>query len=306
MRKESFDETFLARWIAGELTPEETRAFKESKHYLEYKKINNGMNMLEMPSYNHEANLAKLYNTIDNKANTTKVKKLIPNWIYKVAAVLIVALGIMFFNNTNEYETNFGEQEVVTLPDNSKVYLNANSILDFNKGNWANNRVLEFNGEGFFDVEKGTKFSVQSSEGLVEVLGTEFNVISRKDYLEVKCHEGKVKVSTINDNNITTTTVLTVGDAVRVVDNVVEKWNFNEEKPTWLSGESSFKDTPLTQVIKSLENQYNLEVNPSGVDLNKRFTGSFTHKDVKIALQTVFGPMHISYSVDSDNTITLK
>jgi len=306
MRKESFDETFLARWVAGELTPEETHAFKESKHYLEYKRINEGMDLLEIPSYNHEANLAKLYNTIDTKANTTKVKKLIPYWVYRVAVVLIVALGILFFNRTNDYETNYGEQEIVTLPDNSKVYLNANSILDFNKNNWANNRVLDFNGEAFFDVEKGTKFSVKSEEGLVEVLGTEFNIISREDYFEVKCHEGKVKVSTLNENNTTTTTILTVGDAFRVVENMVEKWKFKEDKPTWLDGESSFKDVPLTQVIKSLENQYNLDVNSSSVDLNKRFTGSFTHNDVKIALQTVFGPMHISYSIDNDNTITLK
>ena len=303
MGKESFDETFLARWIAGELTPEETLAFKESKYYLEYNKINEGVKLLETPAYNRDAKLADLYKVLDNKQETTKVRRLIPRWAYTAAAVLVIALSVLFFNNNNGYETNFGEQEVVTLPDNSKVHLNANSVLDFNEENWANNRVLEFNGEGFFDVEKGTTFTVASSEGTVQVLGTEFNVISRDDYFEVKCHEGKVKVALLDGSNAA---ILTVGDAVRIVDNTIEKWSFKEDKPTWLHGESSFKNTPLTQVIKSLENQYELEINTSSADLNKRFTGSFTHNDVKIALQTVFGPMHITYSVGNDNTVTLK
>lgn len=303
MRKESFDETFLARWIAGELTPEETQAFKESKYYLEYNKINEGVKLLEAPAYNYDAKLADIYKVLDNKKETTKVRRLIPSWAYTAAAVLVIALSVFFFNNNNGYETNFGEQEVVTLPDNSKVHLNANSILDFNKENWANNRLLDFNGEGFFDVEKGTTFTVESTQGTVQVLGTEFNVISRGDYFEVKCHEGKVKVSLLGGSN---TVILTVGDAVRVVNNTIEKWSFKEDKPTWLHGESSFKDTPLAQVIKSLENQYELEFNTSSADLNKRFTGSFTHNDVKIALQTVFGPMHITYSVGNDNTVTLK
>ncbi len=303
MRKESFDETFLARWIAGELTPEETQAFKESKYYLEYNKINEGVKLLETPAYNHDAKLADIYKVLDNKKETTKVRRLIPSWAYTAAAVLVIALGVLFFNNNNGYETNFGEQQVVTLPDNSKVHLNANSVLDFNEENWANNRTLDFNGEGFFDVEKGTTFTVASTQGTVQVLGTEFNVISRDNYFEVKCHEGKVKVSLLDGGN---TAILTVGDAVRVVNNTIEKWSFKEDKPTWLQGESSFKDTPLIEVIKSLENQYELDINTSSADLNKRFTGSFTHNDVKIALQTVFGPMHITYSVDNDNTVTLK
>jgi transmembrane sensor len=41
---------------------------------------------------------------------------------------------------------------------------------------WSKERTLSLEGEAFFEVQKGSKFSVVTSDGIVEVLGTSFDV----------------------------------------------------------------------------------------------------------------------------------
>lgn len=300
------DSTFLARWISGELTPEELNDFKNSKDYQALNKINEASKLLETQSYNSEA----LFNNLKTKINSKQqdkaptVIKLIPTWVYGVAASIVLAFGLSYYLNTNKhFETSFSEQLAVILPDNSKVQLNANSQLDFKSRNWDNNRVLNLNGEAFFDVENGTKFKVLTQQGVVEVLGTEFNVISRDDYFEVQCLEGKVRVESLTANK---EAILLPGKAIRILNKTAEEWDFILiDEPNWLLGESTFMNTPIAQVLLSIENQYNIHFDTSNIDLSKRFTGGFTHKDLNLALKTVFIPMEISYSSNGKNQIIL-
>ena len=60
MDKHFSDNTFLARWISGELTPEELEDFKKSKDYPVYKKINKAAQTLETPIYNKQVVFNKL------------------------------------------------------------------------------------------------------------------------------------------------------------------------------------------------------------------------------------------------------
>ena len=160
---------------------------------------------------------------------------------------------------------------------------------------------MSLEGQAFFEVEKGKPFTVNTNEGNVTVLGTKFTVNSADNYFEVKCFEGKVKVtSKYNDE-----TILTLGKAYRNYNNSIENWNFEDNNPSWLKGESSFTNTPLHQVIKALENQFNLKFDTSKIDTNKRFTGTFTHNDVNIALKTVFAPMKISYKLAKNSYVVL-
>ena len=67
---------------------------------------------------------------------------------------------------------------------------------------------MHFTGEGFFSVQKGSRFKVVSQQGIVEVLGTQFNILSRKGTYEVACVEGKVKV---HDSKKISGVILTAG-----------------------------------------------------------------------------------------------
>ena len=304
MDKHYSDNTFLARWISGELTQEEIEVFKKSKDYPAFKRINEASLKLESPYYNKERLFTQLQSKKgDYLKNKPKVVRLIPNWAYGVAASVIIAFGVFYLlNMTSHYQTEFSQQLAVILPDNSAVKLNANSQLDFKTLNWNAEREVTLNGEAFFDVEKGETFKVVTSEGTIEVLGTEFNVIARDNYFQVQCNEGKVKVIS---NKINEETILLPGNAIRIVNNNSETWDFEEIRPNWLKGETSFKNTPLPQVIIDLENQFGVTFNTSGIDTSKRFTGSFSHKDLNLALKTVLIPMDISYTANDENIIVL-
>ncbi len=299
------DDTFLARWISGELTSEELIAFKKSTDYPIYKKINESSLTLETASFNKQDLFNKILQQTHTQQQITKPKviKLVPNWAYAVAASVVIMFGVFYFiNNETHYETDFSEQLVVTLPDYSKVLLNSNSDLDFKSRQWEDNRLVTLNGEAFFDVEKGASFKVLTSEGIVEVLGTEFNITVRDNYFEVQCFEGRVKVTSSDTNN---ETILTQGNAFRIVNSNAEVWNFILDEPNWLHGESAFNNAPLSQVIISLENQFKVTFDKSNIDQTKRFTGSFTHSNINLALKTVFVPMEISFKSNKENTIIL-
>jgi len=95
------------------------------------------------------------------------------------------------------HQTAYGEIVEIQLPDATKVVLQANSTLKVPK-QWkaTNNREVWLEGEAFFDVATSTnRFIVNANDFEVEVLGTEFNVLSRKNTKRVALQEGKIKLA---------------------------------------------------------------------------------------------------------------
>ena len=67
------------------------------------------------------------------------------------------------------------------------------------KRNGQTKRDLTLEGEAYFKVQKGQTFSVNTTDGVVKVLGTHFNVKQRNNYFEVNCYEGLVSVTYNNE-----------------------------------------------------------------------------------------------------------
>ncbi|NQY28562.1 MAG: FecR family protein [Flavobacteriaceae bacterium] len=300
----NYNNELFTRWLNDELSPEELREFEKSPKFSLYQKIAQKSSELDTPDFNEERVFGKIKSQLASQQRPTKVKKLFPKFIISAAASVVVLLGLFFFlNRTTSYSTSYGEQLAITLPDNSEVILNANSTLSYKTQNWKENRILDFNGEGYFKVEKGSDFVVESAIGTVSVLGTQFNVNTKDTTFEIKCFEGKVKVKTANHNRI-----LTQGKAFRQLkDTTAEDFNILEILPSWTQGESNFNSAPLSQVIIALEHQYNIKIDASKIDITQRFTGSFTHNNLNVALQTVFVPLRINPSqVDTKNIVLVK
>ena len=288
----------IRKWLEGELSQEEIEALKSSDVYDDYKKIIDATDNLNAPEYDIEKEYFKIQNLRSEKKSSVRQLK---RWVYGAAAILLVSLGYFYFANiTTTYKTGFGEQLAITLPDNSHVRLNANSTLEFKERKWSDERTLNLTGEGFFEVEKGTPFVVKTKEGTVEVLGTKFNVSVQPDFFEVKCSEGKVRASNSGQDE-----VLTQGMGFRTTNGAVQKWNFSNSQPSWIQGESSFVDSPLTQVLIDFQNQYNVTFVTENIDKNQHFSGSFTHNDINTALKTLFDAMEISYTFEGEQKIVL-
>ncbi len=292
---------FLAKWASGELSNAEKEQFKNTKDYSLYQAILEGTDLLDVPEYNNDRMFDQVEQKISEKG---KVVPLIPKWAYGVAASIAVLLCsyLYFTYQSTTYTTDYGEQLAIQLPDESEVSLNARSSITYKKQDWKKEkRYLSLSGEAFFKVKKGSDFVVNTDQGTVSVLGTQFSVNSTSDIFEVICTEGRVKVE-IN----TATEVLTKGEAVRWIDNTLERFNQKMTSPSWLNNESSFTNAPLYQVITALENQYQVTIHSASIRKDARFTGSFTHTDLTIALRTVFESMDIIFTFTNESVIELS
>lgn len=300
--KRSHSDTFLARWLNNELTPSELREFEKSSDFLLYKKIAEKSLEFSAPDFNKKDVFAQIQTKVASKKKG-KVRSLVTRLSYVAAASVVLTFAILFFNDaTQEYATQRGEKLSVVLPDNSKVLLNANSSISFNEVAWEEERTIELQGEAYFEVEKGSTFTVKTAQGEVSVLGTKFNVRMDDGLFEVVCYEGKVQTNSQEESAI-----LTRGKAFRTLHgHAVEKWEVLRSEPTWKLGESSFKSVPLKHVIKALENQYEIAFDRTNIDANERFTGSFTHHNLETALQTVFVPMKIDVTFSGKKTVVLE
>lgn len=173
-----------------------------------------------------EADLARLKQRIwaDIDRSAEQPIRVLPwyrNPYFAVAAVLtlVTSAGIGWWTyqatSTLTYQTAYGKIQEITLADGSRVTLNANSSLKVGD-ELAGGAVREvwLTGEAYFSVAKrnGAKFVVHTSETNVEVLGTEFNVNTRRQQTNVVLHEGKVQLTTADQPTV----VLKPGDMATV------------------------------------------------------------------------------------------
>ena len=134
------------------------------------------------------------------------------------------------------------------------------------------------------------------------MLGTQFDVLVQKDFFEVHCFEGKVKVTASG-----MTSILTHGKSVRVFGQKVETWqDESHAKPSWMAGETSFKNAPMQAVIFQFENQYHYQVDFPKSIANARFTGSFTNDNWNVALQSICLPLKLKFDKTNPRTITIS
>lgn len=143
-----------------------------------------------------------------------RISKLSLSWQGLAAAVIGALLiggasTIVFFNNQVGLFSNYeqysiiesprGSKTLVTLSDGSKVWLNAESRLRFNRTFNKNNRDVYLEGEGYFVVSKNENlnFRVHTSDIIIKAIGTEFNVKAypEEGRIETTLVEGSVSIS---------------------------------------------------------------------------------------------------------------
>ena len=291
-------EELIKKWLDNNLNTQEQEAFELLEDYKDLIQMNTALKDFKAPEFSIDNN----YQTIKPKLKSVSPKT--NQWfkpLLKIAAIFVLGVSIYYYTTIldTEFNTTIAQQTTVKLPDASTVDLNANSTLSFNENYWNENREVRLNGEAFFKVEKGQKFDVITNDGLVSVLGTQFNVKQRNSYFEVTCYEGLVAVTHNNK-----TVKLKPGYTFQIIDG---KLLANEKEdtmqPSWLHGESSFKGVPFKYVISEFENQYSLKIATENIDTSRLFTGSFTHKNLDLALQSVTIPLNLSYSKSGESIL---
>lgn len=186
----------------------------------------------------------------------------------------VIENGNVQEGNSLAATTPRGGNYQVTLPDGSRVWMNADSKLIFPAKFSGKSREVSLEGEAYFEVAKDRThpFIVKSRSQRVEVLGTHFNINSYADETAIKTTllEGSVKVSDGNGSEA----ILKPGEAAINKGNVsVEEVN-TAEAVAWKDGNIAFREKTLEGIMRELSRWYDISVvYAADAPTNVTFTG---------------------------------
>lgn len=182
----------------------------------------------------------------------------------------------------NTISTPRGRQFSVVLPDGTKVWLNAASSLRYPVAFSGNTREVRITGEAYFEVaaDATRPFSVRFNEkGMVEVLGTAFNINAYTD-------EPLVKTTLLSGSiRVNKQQVLRPGEQANIDNNndiTIENSAETENAIAWKKGLFMMSSTDLPALFRQISRWYDIEVNMKG-ELPKRSFGGTIDRDVNLA-----------------------
>lgn len=207
----------------------------------------------------------------------------------------------------------------VTLPDGSKVWLNADSKISFPNQFYGGVRKVALIGEAYFEVNKDKKrpFVVESNGQEVTVLGTHFNIKAYTDEPGVKTTllEGSVlvrKMSKVNSSDPWSTpfapVVLKPGEQA-VLDGAkikVAKANL-DEAIAWKNGYFRFNDEKITSIMAKLARWYNIEFEFESTPSKEGFNGKVSRfKNISQVLKMLEETDAVHFKMQGRKVIVTK
>lgn len=212
-------------------------------------------------------------------------------WWLAASIIIFISAGLFFLGDSLFYRMYTAESGMIksfTLPDGSKVTLNANSSVKVLRSLMGReSREVWIDGEAFFEVMKkndGAKFIVHTNNFDVEVLGTKFNVNDRRGKTEVVLAEGKVKLVTKGQMPL----IMNPGEQVSLStaqDGFERQVAKTKKYEAWRNNRLVFENTPLSEVGQMILDYYGVKVVVSDSLLaTRQFTGTLPNNDLDVIL----------------------
>lgn len=209
----------------------------------------------------------------------------------------------------NTLATPRGGEYQITLPDGSRVWLNAASSLRFPTRFAGNDRTVYLNGEAYFEITPNAQqpFHVQLSDNQqITVLGTSFNVMNYADENNITTTlvTGKVMVSRPGGQQAVLApseqAVITKGqNGITVSEADVDK------TIAWKTGIFEFEDDDLPTIMRQLSRWYDVEVIYNGNIPDQHYSGSIRKTSTLSQALRILQTAGIQYSI-TNKTITIK
>lgn len=295
-------EYLIKKWLANDLTEDELKAFESLEDHALHTQIIEDAAYFKASHFSKAEGFEKLESRLPKEVLVRKMSWVKP--LMRLAGAFVVGIGIyflLFANNLTHVQTLASEKTTIELPDASTVALNALTEISYSKKRWKSNREVHLDGEAYFKVAKGQVFDVVTEEGIVTVVGTQFNVKQRSNYFEVKCYEGIVKVVAGG-----TTKELLAGDTFRRYGEDITFDTTSYQLPQWTKNVSDFKSIPFSEVIAELERQYNISVTYKPENETRLFSGGFVHNNLDNALKSITEPLELTYIMETATQVRLK
>jgi transmembrane sensor len=167
----------------------------------------------------------------------------------------------------NTITTPRGGQWPLTLPDGTKVMLDAASSIKYPITFTGNERKVEVNGQAYFEVvhNAAKPFRVITKGQVIEDIGTKFNVNAYDDEPAYKTTllEGAVKVAYPKAAALSEREglLLKPGQQTSLQNNRLTVSNADiEHALAWKNGYFNFKDEKIESVMRKLSRWYDIEI----------------------------------------------
>ncbi len=286
---------FFRKWFIDDAHRKE----KDTALEEQWNRMNTVLDTIDTPD-----RIQKQYDVLEHTGKSARRKGFYLPWYAAASAVLLLGASVLLnftlggysSPGTVCYVSGKDSKGEFCLPDGSRVWLNANSTLEYKDDfNIDGERSVAVSGEAFFDVVKGkSPFVVSLGDGVdVKVHGTRFNVRNSDVFesVQVVLQSGGVEIM-----NGTGRTMLSPGNC----------YTYNPAKGTynvsyvntasfsnWTKPSVVFKDETFSDILTTLEHWYNAIITvENGIDITLSL--SFTLKNEPVyetfaLLQTLTG-----------------
>lgn len=307
----------LERYISGNATPDECATVVEwldsdqenVREYMALHKLHDITIMNQMESMEEKTSF--VLERVPKKISWKKISI----EIAKIAAILLLVLGINNLRNTDEgYQTIYvpaGQRAEVLLPDSSKVWLNSSSRLRYPLAFNKKQREVQLDGEAYFQVTHSKKpFIVKSQKVNVSVLGTEFNMKTYSDSYsdQIDLLKGSIELSGGVFANGTLR--MKPEESVCIANGKIQISRIKDhDYYKWKEGLLCFDNESVVNILKKLEVYYDIQINVGKHPfLEEYYSGKFRVRDgVEQVLKILQLEYKFTYTKDNNlNLITIK
>lgn len=327
----------MLKFFRQELTAEEQILFREQlmsseeerQQFNELQFIFNATRTIHLEESSHLATQAekRIRQRLKTSARILSLQKV----LMRVSAILVLPLILcttyLYITWQSEKSSTVfnqvacldGKVSLITLPDGSKVYLHNGSSLRYPNKFVNDQRLVELQGEGYFEVESNLQepFFVQTHDGSqIKAYGTAFCVTAyeKEDKITVFLAKGAVDFTS---TQLAKPVVLQPG-----IELSYHKSNGAFEKSAkqpnecidWIDGKLVFVKASMEEVVRKLSKHYNVDITIKDKRLNQYFfDATFTDETIYQVLnmlkqsspRLIWETVQAKDSVDSRQKITL-
>jgi len=212
-----------------------------------------------------EAKMGDIEESTAPQGKVISIKK----WMYAAASVAVILGGFFFLQGDAQdaewqwARTEAGETKEIKLSDGSTAWLNESSTIKYPPQFGNNDRKLVLTGQAFFEVTKDASrpFQVTTAESVTTVLGTSFDIdATQAGQTTILVKTGKVKFEAVDSESESILTPYQKAVLTHNTDEITNEKVTNLNALAWHSNKVSFRSTPIAEVITSLAEQFDTEI----------------------------------------------
>ncbi|MDF1547586.1 MAG: FecR domain-containing protein [Bacteroidales bacterium] len=322
----------IATYLSGEMNQQEAVDFekrvaasKENEAYFKQVKTDWEImeNLKQKNTFDTNKAWGNLYNKmeqdglLDTKSSINKFKL---SRLAEIAAIFVVGIlltTLLYYIVSDTTKKNWQvadtyespEIRTIKLSDGSVVYLNAESKLYFPEAFEGDVRIVEFEGDGFFEISKNPNkpFIIKAKNAEIRVLGTSFNVNTKagNDRVEVLVETGKVQLTATKNKSIHK--VLEPGFIGTLDNNNIKKEiNTDINYMAWKTRTFNFEGVPLKKAVEALNRAYNVNIVCNDDRINNiKLVSPFQNKPLDTVIQVLCELEHLKFEKQGNNIVLM-